>query len=480
MTYKPEISNWINENRTIIEQTVEALLTPQLQDKKIELVNWVSDTTTHNGLIGKAESLINNEEIASDDISEKFAEGGILPMFGMPTTVKNLYHGINSQREPLSIDRAQAMAIYEFAPGAQKTKDKAIHQVIGFTSEFVNKRRNGLPTVTNVETANQLPFSLNRWFVRCRACGFFETYSEERKNQLESQNQFDACLKCGEDNPNKYQPPFKLKSPRAYRTKLSAGNDTKDDSEFLLSRPPIFAEKTGSEIEEKIGNASISLSDNDVTWRVNTNSDRFFTGRLYNTNNRFPFNANGYWFNYQWLLNDFATNVPNENGYSMTIQQIATSADEQIALASNKNTEIFRIAPTLVPYELDLNMFFCETDLPHVKAQSCGVRSGYYSAAFLLQRTLADKLDVDPAEIEIADISMKELNDGRRIAEIILTDELQNGSGFVRFLFNNLGNIISESLSPSNVNSYLGKIHSLRHTGNCDDACYDCLKVFGI
>lgn len=472
--YKPEISNWINENRTVIEQTVEALLTPQLKDKKDEFVNWVADTTTPNGLIEKAESIIKNEEIASNDISEKFAEGGILPMFGMPTTVKNLYHSINRKPEPLSIDRAQAMAIYEFAPGAQKTKDKAIHQVIGFTSDFINVH-NG---IKNADTANQLPFSLNRWFVRCRACGFFETYSEERKAELESQSQFDVCPNCGEDNPNKYQPPFKLKSPRAYRTNLSAGSDTKDDSEFLLSRPPIFAEKTGSANVETISNASISISDNDVTWRVNTNSDKFFTGRLYNTNNRFPFNSNGYWFNNQWLLNDFATNVPDENGYSMLVQQIATSADEQIALASNKNTEIFRIAPTNVPYELDLNMFFSETDLAHVKAQSNGVRSGYYSAAFLLQRILADKLDVDPTEIEIADISMKELEDGRRIAEIILTDELPNGSGFVRYLYNNLANILSESINPSNANSYLGKIHSQTHQGKCDDACYDCLKVF--
>lgn len=472
--YKPEISNWINENRTVIEQTVDALLTPQLKDKKDEFVNWVADATTPNGLIEKAESIIKNEEIASNDISEKFAEGGILPMFGMPTTVKNLYHGINRKPEPLSIDRAQAMAIYEFAPGAQKTKDKAIHQVIGFTSDFINVH-NG---IKNADTANQLPFSLNRWFVRCRACGFFETYSEERKAELESQSQFDVCPNCGEDNPNKYQPPFKLKSPRAYRTNLSAGSDTKDDSEFLLSRPPIFAEKTGSASVETISNASISISDNDVTWRVNTNSDKFFTGRLYNTNNRFPFNSNGYWFNNQWLLNDFATNVPDENGYSMLVQQIATSADEQIALASNKNTEIFRIAPTNVPYELDLNMFYSETDLGHVKAQSNGVRSGYYSAAFLLQRILADKLDVDPTEIEIADISMKELEDGRRIAEIILTDELPNGSGFVRFLYKNLANILSESINPSNANSYLGKIHSQTHQGKCDDACYDCLKVF--
>lgn len=477
-TYKPEIVNWINENRAAIEQTVDALLTPQLIDKKDEFINWVTDI--ENELVKKVQTIIDEEEIASNDISEKFAEGGILPMFGMPTTVKNLYHGINRKLEPLSIDRAQAMAIYEFAPGAQKTKDKAIHQVIGFTSDIIKTRRNGFETITNVDTANLLPFSLNRWFVRCRACGFFETYSEERKVELESQNQFDACPNCGEDNQKKYQPPYKLKSPRAYRTNLSAGNDTKDDSDFLLSRPPIFAEKIGSANFDTVNNASISISDNDVTWRVNTNSDRFFTGRLYNTKNNFPFNANGYWFNNQWLLNGFATNVRDENGYSLSIQQIATSADEQIALATNKNTEIFRVSPTSVPFELDLNMFFSEDDLPHVKAQSNGVRSGYYSAAFLLQRILADKLDVDPTEVEIADIPVKVLEDGtnRRIAEIILTDELPNGSGFVRFLYENFSNLISEAINPSNANSYLGKIHSQTHQEKCDDACYDCLKVF--
>jgi len=477
--YKTKITDWINNNRTSIEETVDTLLTEQLTDKRDEFISWVVDTTA-NGLIERAQSIIDNEEIATNDISEKFAEGGVLPMFGMPTTVKNLYHGINRKLEPLSIDRAQAMAIYEFAPGAQKTKDKAIHQVIGFTSDFINTRKNGNQIVTNVETANQLPFSLNRWFVRCRACGFFETYSEDQKTELDAQSVFNSCPNCGETNPDKYQQPFKLKSPRAYRTNLSAGNDTKDDSEFLLSRPPIFAEKIGSANVEIISNASISISDNDVTWRVNTNSDRFFTGKLYNTNNKFPFNSNGFWFNNQWLLNDFSTNTPNNNGYSMFVQQITSSLEEQIALASNKNTEIFRIAPTIVPLELDLNMFFCETDLPHIKAQSNGVRSGYYSAAFLLQRILADKLDVDPTEIEIADISMKMLEDGtnRRIAEIVLTDELPNGSGFVRYLYNNFQSVLSEAMNPSNANSYLGKIHSQPHQKKCNDACYDCLKVY--
>lgn len=477
ITYKALIINWINENKPAIEATIDALLTPKLQSKKDEFLNWVGDTTTSNGLIGKAQSIIINDEIASNDISEKFAEGGILPMFGMPTTIKNLYHGIKNtygNLDPLSIDRAQAMAIYEFAPSAQKTKDKAIHQVIGFTSDIVNVY-NG---IKNANTINNLPFSLNRWFVRCRACGFFETYTDEKKTEMDEQNEFECCPFCS--NTDKFQAPYKLKSPIAYRTNLSPGSDSKDDSEFLLSRPPIFAEKIGSANIEYVNNASISISDNDITWRINTNSERFFKGRLYNIKNSFPFNRTGFWFNNQWVLTDFASNIPDQNGYSMSIQQITTSEEEEIALASYKNTEIFRIAPTNVPFELDLNIFSSESDLPHVKAQSSGVRSGYYSAAFFLQRILADKLDVDPSEIEIADISMKMLNDGtnRRISEIILTDELPNGSGFVRYLSKNIAKILSESINPSNHNSYMGKIHSHSHNEKCDDSCYDCLKVF--
>lgn len=484
INYKAQIIHWIINSRTKIEETIDALITPALQEKRNDFITWIADTTGANGLIEKAQSVITNEEIASTDVSEKLAEGGILPMFGMPTTIRNLYHGINKQLEPLSIDRPQSMAIYEFAPGAQKTKDKAIHQVIGFTSDIIKTRIFGRETVTNVRTSNQLPFTLNRWFIRCRACGYFETYSEERKTELDGQNQFDSCPNCGEISPDKYQHPIKLKSPRAYRTTLSSGSDSKDDSEFLLSRPPIFAEKINDPLnpdqQQAVKNADIIISDKDVTWRVNTNSDKYFTGKLYNTNNRFPFNtAIGFRFDDQWLVNDLAVNS-NLNGYSNSIQNNIAGHDEQIALASNKKTEIFRIAPATVSLELDLNMFSRETDLPHIKAQSNGVRSGYYSAAFLLQRILADKLDVDPTEIEIADISMKTLDDGtdRRIAEIVLTDELSNGSGFVRYLYNNFLNILSETMNPPDANNYLGKIHSSAHQHRCKDACYDCLKVY--
>ena len=98
----------------------------------------------------------------------------------------------------------------------------------------------------------------------------------------------------------------------------------------------------------------------------------------------------------------------------------------------------------------------------------------------MLQRVLADKLDVDPTEIEIADITKLEIDDivKKNVAEIILTDELPNGSGFVRKLFEEFETILDESLSPKSIGTYIKRIHSEEHEERCIDACYDCLKVY--
>jgi len=65
------------------------------------------------------------------------AEFGILPMYGMPTRVRNLYLGLDQQSGELdwdTIDRDLDMAIYEFAPGQSLVRDKRRHRAIGFTA----------------------------------------------------------------------------------------------------------------------------------------------------------------------------------------------------------------------------------------------------------------------------------------------------------------------------------------------------------
>ena len=71
-------------------------------------------------------------------------------MFGMPSRTRQLYHGFNydGDREPKTIDRDLDLAITEFAPGSQKTKDKRIYTAIGFTAPLLRRRGRIVPEAT--------------------------------------------------------------------------------------------------------------------------------------------------------------------------------------------------------------------------------------------------------------------------------------------------------------------------------------------
>jgi len=246
------------------------------------------------------------------------------------------------------------------------------------------------------------------------------------------------------------------------------------NSEITLSRPPILAESNDEEslVQKASGDNFLAfLADRDITWRINTNGDLLFEGKQVRSGNLFPFNPNQ-WFNFsnQWILRGVEDN--SGSGYRFNIHDNENTY-EKIALAAHKNTEILRIRPIYISPALTLDMFNQKLSLNYA-----GIRSAFYSAAFLLQRVTADKLDVDPVEIEIADIRKVSSENGSDTAEAILTDELPNGSGFVRYLFDNIDEIIQETITPQESLTYLSNIHSLSHRQICKDACYDCLKVF--
>lgn len=461
--YKSEVENWIGLNPDEIGAIVRSLK-PDFSTMELkELEEWVLEFERPGSLMDRVNSVLANDEISAEDIAEKLAEGGVLPMFGMPTSIRNLYHEVKdsgSEMYSKSIDRSTDLAIYEFAPGAQKTKDKAIHTSIGFTSDLFIRNVRGQ---RSVDTSGD-PFPNERWMIKCTACGFIETSPQEPAIL--------QCESCGEPLiiPENI---FRIRSPKGYRTDLSAGKDSKVNSDIVLSRPPIFAESNEESdvTSQNPYNYYATIADRDVSWRVNTNSDRFFQGRIYRTGNQFPFRPN-FWFNLngQWISEEYAQNI-SENGFRFSANQ-PTGEVETIALAANKNTEILRLRQSEVPEGINLNMF------NQSRFGYAGIRSGFYSSAFMLQRVLADELDVDPTEIEIADVRKFQLQNDRSTAEIVLTDELPNGSGFVRYLYDNLERILQNCTTTQPEGTYLGSIHSDAHINRCKDACYDCLKVF--
>lgn len=461
--YRKGLLSWIKTNKDEITVIIKALKPDISNENERELFDWAVGVKEES-LFGKIDQIIANSEISTTDVSEKLAEGGILPMFGMPTSVRNLYHEIvheDGNYEIKSIDRNTDLAIYEFAPGAQKTKDKAIHTSIGFTTDYIVSNNSWINNPIKVNSSS--PFYNERWMIRCNSCNFTSTVINKPEVL--------ACVNCGEIEGLQS---FPIKSPIAYRTNLTPGQDSKVDSELVLSRPPILAETDQEDSQVQIEskqNFIARLSDRDVAWRINTNGDRYFEGRLVRTGNLYPFNSKQ-WFNLsnQWIQKD--VEEYEESGYRFNMHE-NDNQYEEIALASHKNTEIFRINPKVAPNALNLDMFIHKDGM-----NNAGIRSSYYSAAFFLQRIIADALDVDPVEIELADIRKIISENGKQVAEIILTDELPNGSGFVRRLFNDIDKFIQIILNPQDEESYIGKIHSKEHQTSCKDACYDCLKVF--
>jgi DEAD/DEAH box helicase domain-containing protein len=425
------------DNRPAILDWLEN--TPEVQAEIIEAVNGVFDpklqTWLKDELILVIDRAASNPEINSDGLAEALAEAAVLPMFGMPSRSRVLYHGLASNGEEKVIDRNLELAISEFAPNAQKTKDKAIHTAIGFTPTL---SRQGAGWITNSTD----PFSFRAWYQRCKSCGYAKT--DQRHDSG------DMCPGCAqpEDDSGLYKQ-FEIVVPVAFRTDFSRGADAKDEGDVFFGSPSIMAELASSPPVPLTGtNTTTTFSPDGRIWRINDNSGRLFTGAVTNRN-RLP---------YQWIAENFLDNYQGQL--------------EKIALAAGKSTEVLRIQPTYTPQGLSLNPFNRFDSL--TRLVSAGIKAAIYSSAFLLQRVIAGQLDIDPDEIEIANI--EPVNQGEH-AGIILSDRLANGAGFVRWASQNIDSIFSEINSPAS-NSYVANILKNSHTSKCDSACYECLKVY--
>lgn len=427
------IVSWLSAHKD--EQRI--IIKSLLGHEDDQLLDWLEKT-----LPPIIDRVAMDPEITGEGLAERLAEGAILPMYGMPSRTRLLYHGPIKGDLP-SIDRDLEIAITEFAPGAQKTKDKIIHTSIGFTAP-VAKIGNDWTTYS------RNPVLYRKWLQRCRACGHTVTSTDQAN--------VDSCSHCAQpyDESGLFSQ-YEIVTPQAFRTDFSWGEDAREDTDIVFSIPSALAETGGSpKIRELTGkNCIVSLSQEARVWRINDNSGRLFEGAIVQTppppdprtvRSRLPI------LEQQWILGEYLP--PN-------------ISVERIALAAGKTTEVLRISPKSIPRGLTLDP----------ATGSGAVRAGIISAAFLIQRLLADRLDIDPEEIEVASIARKPLDQRHWVAEIILSDRLPNGAGFTWWASENFDEILKEACFPSKAGSYSELIQSGGHT-SCDSSCYDCLKVY--
>jgi DEAD/DEAH box helicase domain-containing protein len=382
-----------------------------------------------------------NPQITGDGLAERLAEAAVLPMFGMPSRIRLLYHQLRGE-SARTIDRDLDLAVTEFAPGSQRTKDKRIHQAIGFTAPLMYRNGRWAPTDPD-------PLPGRRWMLRCERCHFTNTADDQPPDTF--------CPKCGCAMNERV--PFRVYQfavPLAFRTSLGPGSDAKEEDELLAVGVATLAESQEEPcIQFQTTNTSLGYSAAGRVYRVNDRRGLLFTGQLGETVRHHTH------LDDQWIDARFQT----VDGITFNSSQPAQS----VAIAAPKTTDVLRIQPATVPAGLMLDPLMSNS----------AVKAAYYSAAFILRSIAAEALDTDPEEFDVSNVRQVELAGGVLAGEIVLNDHLANGAGFVRWVADHWGELLSTAVAlDAPEKSFIGDMTSETHRLACDSSGYDCLRQY--
>ena len=130
---REQVKNWIHTNRDRISHICDVLLhaaDPQLRRKRKEIIKFML-----HGLLPEIDKIVENPEFTQEQLSERLANAGLLPMFGFPTRVRYLFHkrpqhGAKWPPEDV-VDRPLDLAISQFAPGSETVKEGLVHTATG-------------------------------------------------------------------------------------------------------------------------------------------------------------------------------------------------------------------------------------------------------------------------------------------------------------------------------------------------------------
>lgn len=405
-------------------------------------------------LFGEVCRVMSNPEVSGEGTAGRLAEGGLLPMFGMPSRNRVLYHGLRGE-DFQTIGRDLDLAISEFAPGAQKTKDKRVYTSIGFTP-VLNRRG------TQIVTCNPHdPLPGRKFMLRCERCQHTET-SETQIVRTECPN----CLAPqGANGMNIFQ----IAVPAAFRTDFGRGKDARDDSEFLPSGLSSLADsKTGGNIDtQSVGNARSVFTAGRV-FRLNSNRGDCFEGAQGQTRRTA-------WLENQWVEQEQQAGVQLTN--PATQLPFDPTSQERVAIVAPKTTDLICISPQAVPDGLCLSPLEIGARGEDRQSAACA-KAAYYSGAFLLRKIAAINFDIDPDEIVLNSLRAVEHATGH-VGEIVLSDNLPNGAGFVAEMHQNLKGLLEECTgSAGTSHKAFADLIGESHRKACDTSCPACLRQF--
>lgn len=377
---------------------------------------------TKQTLVPEVSTILRRTNTSTAQIAIELADAGILPLFGMPTRVRNMIHGRGrNQNELQKMDRDIELAISNFAPGATRTKDKYVYKGCSVGGRL-NYGSNGTWWSGSLQ-------HLMSYVAICSNCQLI-------RKKLTPPTAPDLCPSCQTELHY-----IKTVSPESYYSDGKRYNPESPHAHGDHSSIETFVEKNESGNAKTVKNTRqhYILSGNVLKLNRGPMSDGF---DFYERNNLHMFGG----IRFSTRTEDYHAILSCQEDPN----DINNQANKYYLLAE-RTTNVLSVRPSSVKEGIRKFM--------HQMGAAGPVEAGYHSAATLIVNEVAHRLDISPTEVEIAKI--EETAHG---PEITLCDKLLNGSGFVEWISNNFAEILKGILETK--------------PSCCTSACYKCLLSY--
>lgn len=427
---RPDISRILADGRSATASLLGALLKRAGDDlvaSETALLDWV----TGNGptsLIAQVDAAV-AEGGTHDDLSQHLAERGVLPMFGFPTRVRDMFLWRPNRGYPWpprgTVDRQLELAVIDFAPGSETVRDKQVHTAVGLAAYR--------PAGSRVIADN--PLTRSHEITLCRRCGT----ARRREGDVPA-----ACDECSASVPDFGA--FTLAEPAGFRSAYRS--DDFEGSFTATARattprisPDLLSMRAVDHAEAR------ALSGPGDVFVINDNG-----GRLY----RFAPDGQGdSWMSVDlWLDEDARRRLKPQVRGDVQLDQRWEGA-----LGMVKKTDALLLGRREAVPGLDLRPF------------DPGRRGAWYSLGFLLRAEAARQLDIGTAELTVG-YSVRHV-DGRTHVETFLADALENGAGYCT----RLGQPDQLASLLDGTDRFAEELSKPPHN-ECDSSCPDCLRDF--
>lgn len=447
-------------------------------------------------------------------LAAHLANEGVLPMYGLPTRVRDLVIGGDiNKREVVSLDRDLEVAIYEFAPGNVLVHDKLEHLCIGLTPR-IDWQGSSTQQGGGFRTIQQDPWDRRLLLGCCPVCGAWQDVSSVGEGEEEL-----TCPSCQSSSQLKDWNAQSCVEPAAFRTDFRRATN-------LQSLPGSYSNALSADADPPPRQDWLHQREESTDGPLQLQLVARAGATVYRLN-RGP---QGTGFNMVWregklrAANSTSPKLQQRDNPSLraqaidqrlcsgsVIQSVLTEplvephdhrSIDPVFLVAPRVTDGLYLLPEAVNPLLAINELGSSLELPRpaLRASSRtgpdgtnywqGVRAAAISAAQLLIARSTRELDVDHRSLEAVEPRPFAVDD-QRLPLIQIVDAHVNGAGFSAWLGDErqgvppilqhirqcLASATSDQSSRDDIPEALAWSEE-KHRQECQDSCYSCLKTY--